>query len=80
MGGTTSARLGPGKAADLVGFRLGSLDLAGALHDPVAALVFCSPQKAALAVINGVLVVRGGVITGFQRRKRWASTIGWQRT
>jgi 8-oxoguanine deaminase len=61
--------LEPGKAADFVGYRLGSLDLAGAQHDPVAALVFCQPQTADLAVINGVTLLRGGVITGFQQEK-----------
>src|ERR1700712_1479179 len=30
-----------GKAADVVGWRLDRLAFAGALHDPVAALIFC---------------------------------------
>jgi 8-oxoguanine deaminase len=57
--------LEPGKAADFVGFRLGSLPLAGAQDDPVAALVFCEPRAVDVAVINGRTVVRGGVISGF---------------
>ncbi|MFH1573313.1 MAG: 8-oxoguanine deaminase [Acidobacteriota bacterium] len=52
--------LAPGKAADLIGFRLDCLDYAGALHDPTAALVFCAPQRVDLSVINGRVVVRGG--------------------
>jgi cytosine/adenosine deaminase-related metal-dependent hydrolase len=55
----------PGRAADFVGFRVQSLDLAGALHDAVAALTFCTPQKAALSVIDGRVVVRDGAIVAF---------------
>ncbi len=35
--------LKPGMAADIVTFRLDQIGYAGALHDPVAALVFCTP-------------------------------------
>lgn len=46
--------LAPGMAADFIGFRLDTLDLAGgAIHDPLAALVFCHPPKVDLSVING---------------------------
>jgi 8-oxoguanine deaminase len=55
-----------GKAADFVGFRLDSLALAGAQHDPVAALVLCQSQNVDLAVINGETRVRGGAIRGFR--------------
>ena len=41
--------LAPGFAADFVAFDLRQLGFAGALHDPVAALVFCSPAQVALA-------------------------------
>jgi hypothetical protein len=44
----------------LIGFRLDRLDFAGALHDPLAALVFCSPQRVDLSVINGKTVVQDG--------------------
>ena len=41
--------------ADIVGFRLDTLDLAGgAVHDPLAALVFCNPPDADFAIINGI--------------------------
>ncbi|TGD95025.1 8-oxoguanine deaminase [Methylobacterium nonmethylotrophicum] len=49
-----------GMAADLVAFDLRGLGLAGARHDPVAALVFCAPPSVALSVINGRIVVRDG--------------------
>jgi 8-oxoguanine deaminase len=37
-----------------------TLDFAGGLHDPVAALVFCTPPKVNWSVINGRVVVREG--------------------
>ncbi|WP_288584211.1 8-oxoguanine deaminase [uncultured Methylobacterium sp.] len=52
--------LKPGMAADCVAFDLRGLSTAGALHDPVAALVFCAPPAVALSVINGRIVVRDG--------------------
>jgi cytosine/adenosine deaminase-related metal-dependent hydrolase len=52
--------LSPGKAADVVGLRLERLAYAGALHDPLAALVFCQPQPVDLSIINGELVVEDG--------------------
>ncbi|MGX7705812.1 8-oxoguanine deaminase [Methylobacterium sp. Gmos1] len=52
--------LAPGMAADCVAFDLRGLATAGALHDPVAALVFCAPPGVALSVINGRIVVRDG--------------------
>jgi 8-oxoguanine deaminase len=55
--------LAPDMAADFVAFDLGRVGLAGALHDPVAALVFCAPGDAALSVINGRVVVRDGRLT-----------------
>jgi len=56
--------LSPGKAADLVAFDLRRLDYAGALHDPVAALVFCTPRNVTLSIINGKVVVEGGRLIG----------------
>jgi cytosine/adenosine deaminase-related metal-dependent hydrolase len=53
-----------GKAADVVGWRLDALAFAGALHDPLAALVFCQPQNVDLALVNGRERVRGGAIVG----------------
>ncbi len=46
--------LAPGMAADFIGYRLDTLALAGgAVHDPLAALVFCQPPQVDLSVING---------------------------
>jgi len=52
--------LAPGKAADLIGFDLRCLEYAGALHDPLAALIFCTPRNVILSIINGKLVVEDG--------------------
>jgi cytosine/adenosine deaminase-related metal-dependent hydrolase len=55
--------LAPGMMADLAIFRLDSLGLAGAGHDPVAALVFCNPGNVAYSIINGRVVVEEGKVT-----------------
>ena len=52
--------IAPGKAADFIGLRLDRIDYAGARHDPLAALVFCSPQHVDLSVVNGRPVVEDG--------------------
>ena len=52
--------LEPGKAADLIAINLNQLDFAGALHDPVSAIVFCSSPRVDLSVINGKVVVENG--------------------
>jgi cytosine/adenosine deaminase-related metal-dependent hydrolase len=49
-----------GMSADIVMFRLDGIGMAGALHDPVAALVFCTPPNVAYSIINGKVVVRDG--------------------
>ena len=54
--------LAPGMACDLAAYRLDGAAFAGALHDPVAALVFCQPPQADLTVVNGRAVVRGGAL------------------
>lgn len=55
--------LKPGMAADVVMFDLDQAGFAGALHDPVAALVFCTPAAVACSIINGRVVVRNGSCT-----------------
>ena len=53
--------LAPGMAADFIGYRLDTLAFAGgAVHDPLAALVFCQPPTVDLSVINGRVRVRDG--------------------
>lgn len=52
--------LAPGMAADFAAFDLRGANMAGGLHDPVAALVFCAPERASWVVINGRVVVEDG--------------------
>jgi cytosine/adenosine deaminase-related metal-dependent hydrolase len=52
--------LAPGMAADLITVALDDVGLAGADHDPLAALLFCSVAKVRHSVINGRVVVRDG--------------------
>jgi 8-oxoguanine deaminase len=64
LGRDDIGQLAPGKCADVIGLRLDRLSYAGALHDPLAALVFCTPQQVDLSVINGKVVVEdGGLLT-----------------
>ncbi len=49
-----------GKCADFFAVKLDKLDFAGALHDPLAALVFCAPVRADHTVVGGRFVVKGG--------------------
>lgn len=49
-----------GKCADFFAVNINQLDYAGALHDPVAATVFCSPVKADYTVVGGEFIVRDG--------------------
>lgn len=55
--------LAPGMAADFIAVNLDSPAIAGALHDPVAALLFCAIDKVDYSFINGRCVVKNGVIT-----------------
>ncbi len=55
--------LEPGKAADLIAINLNRLEYAGALHDPVAAVMFCAPVRVDWSMINGRVVVEEGQLT-----------------
>lgn len=53
--------LEPGKCADFFAINLNTLDLAGgAVHDPVAAVVFCQPRRVDYTVVGGRFIVREG--------------------
>ncbi len=54
--------LAPGKCADFFALNLNRLEYAGALHDPVAAALFCAPQTADYTVVNGKFVVKNGEV------------------
>jgi cytosine/adenosine deaminase-related metal-dependent hydrolase len=55
-----------GKAADFVAFRVDDLGHAGALADPVTALVTCTPVQVWASVINGRVVVEDGQFLPFE--------------
>jgi len=73
--------LAPGMAADFVSFDLRQPLFAGALHDPVAALVFCAPSQVSTSVIGGKVVVKDGVLNTvdlgpvIERHNRLAQTL-----
>ncbi|MEN9560100.1 MAG: hypothetical protein RLZZ502_1311, partial [Pseudomonadota bacterium] len=58
-----------GKAADCISFDLNDHRFAGALHDPVAALVFCDSVPVRHNIINGVVRVRDGVLQSVELPK-----------
>ena len=49
-----------GKCADFFTLDLGAIEYAGALHDPVAATLFCAPTRARFTVVHGRVVVEEG--------------------
>jgi cytosine/adenosine deaminase-related metal-dependent hydrolase len=65
LGRDDVGQLSPGMAADIVLFKLDDLGLAGAMHDPLAALAFTTGMRRADKVlVNGRLVVDGGRLVG----------------
>jgi 8-oxoguanine deaminase len=58
--------LAPGMAADFIGYRLERLEFTGSLHDPLAALVFCTPVNVDLSVVNGRVRVQEGQIVDLE--------------
>ncbi|MEO9527677.1 8-oxoguanine deaminase [Roseibium sp.] len=54
--------LAPEKCADFFTLDLRTLNYAGALHDPVAATVFCAPQAAKTTVVHGRVIVQDGEV------------------
>jgi len=60
LGRSDLGSLEAGKCADFFAINLDRLDYAGALHDPVAATVFCHPVRADYTFVGGKAVVREG--------------------
>jgi len=61
LGFEDAGKIEAGALADLALFPVNRLDYAGALSDPVAALVFCGIRhEADYVMVNGRLVVEGG--------------------
>ena len=49
-----------GKCGDFFAVNMAQLNFSGALHDPLAALVFCAPVKADYTVVAGKFIVKEG--------------------
>ena len=62
LGRNDIGSLGANKCADFFTVDLNRLDYAGALHDPVAALVFCAPVQADYTVVGGKFIVRDRIM------------------
>jgi len=72
IGRSDIGSLETGKCADFIAFDLNQLDYAGALHDPVSAIVFCSPQKVNYSVVHGKVIVREGHFLPFDTKQHAA--------
>lgn len=64
LGRSDVGALEPDMAADLIGVKLDRLDFAGAQADPLAALLFCTPPRVDLSIINGQILVQDGQLQG----------------
>ena len=51
------------KSADFIAININQLNYTGAIHDPVAAVVFCSPSKVDYTVVGGKFIVKEGKLT-----------------
>ena len=63
LGRNDIGHLAPGMAADLVAFDLNDQGYAGAWHDPLSALIFCTPQNVSHSILNGRIVIQDGQLT-----------------
>jgi 8-oxoguanine deaminase len=66
LGRTDIGALEPGRCADLIAISLDRLEYAGALHDRVAAAVFCAPVAPAHSWVGGRPVVVDGQLAGVE--------------
>ncbi len=60
--------LEPGKCADFIAIDLNRIEYAGALHDPVAAVIFCSPLQINHVYVHGRPVVEQGELVNLDLR------------
>jgi len=69
LGRSDIGSLEAGKCADFFAINLDRLEYAGALHDPVAAAVFCQPAHVDYAVVGGRFIVRQGQLVTVNERE-----------
>jgi len=58
LGRDDIGQLAPGFAADLIAINLNRVEYAGALHDPLAAILYCAPRGVDFSMIHGRTVVQ----------------------
>lgn len=58
-----------GKCGDFFAINLKRLEYAGALHDPISAIVFCAPVKVDYTIVHGRVVVNQGELAGLDSHK-----------
>lgn len=63
LGRDDIGRIEPGCSADLIAIDLNRLEYAGALHDPLAAVVFCAARSVDFSMIDGRIVIEQGRLT-----------------
>ncbi|HET7846237.1 MAG TPA: 8-oxoguanine deaminase [Acidimicrobiia bacterium] len=66
LGRDDIGRLAPGMAADFVAIDFDRLEFAGAIHDPVAAVVMCSPLGVDHSWVGGQRVVEDRQLVGLE--------------
>ena len=69
LGRSDIGSLEAGKCADFIAIDLNQLDYAGALHDPVSAVLFCTAKNVAFNYVHGKAVVRQGQFLPFDIRQ-----------
>jgi cytosine/adenosine deaminase-related metal-dependent hydrolase len=69
LGRSDIGSLEAGKCADFFAINLNRLDYAGALHDPVSAVVFCQPVRVDYTVVGGRCVVKEGCLVTLDQQE-----------
>lgn len=69
LGRTDVGSLEPGKCADFLAVNTAHIDYAGAVEDPLAAVVFCQPHRVDYTVVGGKFVVKAGNLTTVDETK-----------
>jgi cytosine/adenosine deaminase-related metal-dependent hydrolase len=64
LGRSDIGSLEPGKCADFIAINLNRIQFAGALHDPLAAVIFCQPPNVDYSYVHGSPVVKNGDLVG----------------
>jgi 8-oxoguanine deaminase len=69
LGRTDIGSLEPGKCADFFAMNLNRIEFAGALHDPVSAIVFCQSKRVDYTVVGGKFVIKDGQLITVEEQK-----------